>query len=69
VPPRTRRLSLRVRTRFLVSVLVGLAWAGFSAWLALRLIADLGASIGVLAAIAVVAGIALVPGCGSRRIW
>jgi hypothetical protein len=43
--------------------------AGFSTWLALRLIADLGASIGVLAAIAVVAGIALVPGCGSRRIW
>jgi poly-beta-1,6-N-acetyl-D-glucosamine synthase len=56
------RFYLRVRTRFALTVLAGLAWAAFSTWIALGWIADLGRVITLPGAIAVIAGIAIVPG-------
>jgi biofilm PGA synthesis N-glycosyltransferase PgaC len=56
------RFYLRVRTRFLLSVAAGLAWAAFSTWVALGWIEDLGRVITLPVAIAVVAGIAIIPG-------
>jgi biofilm PGA synthesis N-glycosyltransferase PgaC len=61
-PVQYRRLYLRVRTRFLISVAASLAWAGFSTWISLRWIADLAAVISLPVAVAVVAGIAIIPG-------
>jgi biofilm PGA synthesis N-glycosyltransferase PgaC len=59
---RRERLYLRVRTRFLVSVLAGLAWASFSLWLSLPWIAELGRALTLPVAVLVVFGIAIVPG-------
>jgi len=56
------RFYLRVRTRFLLTVAAGIAWAAFSSWLALGWIDDLGRVITLPAAILVIAGIAVVPG-------
>jgi biofilm PGA synthesis N-glycosyltransferase PgaC len=56
------RFYLRVRTRFLVSVAIGLAWAGFSTWIGLGWIDDLGRVISLPAAILVIAAIAILPG-------
>jgi poly-beta-1,6-N-acetyl-D-glucosamine synthase len=56
------RFYLRVRTRFLLTVLVGLLWAGFSAWVALSWIDDLGQAITLPLAVGVIAGVAIVPG-------
>ena len=36
--PTWRRFYLRVRTRFLISVCLGLAWAGFSTWIAINVL-------------------------------
>lgn len=53
---------MRVRTRFIISVVAGLLWAGFSAWIALTWIDDLSRSITPVGAWALVLGIAIIPG-------
>ena len=63
-----RRLYLRIRTRFLLSVLAGAVWVAFSAWLALGWIGDLAGAITLPGAIFVVAGMALVPGYLSMQL-
>ena len=62
VPVSDRRFYLRVRTRFLISVAVALAWAGFSLWLSIPWIEDLASYVTLPIAILIVAGIALIPG-------
>lgn len=62
VPLRSGRLYLRVRTRFLLSVLAGAAWAALSAWISAGWILDLSGEVTVVGAAALVAGIAIVPG-------
>lgn len=61
-PPEWQRRYLRVRTRFLISVGVSLAWAAFSLWLSLPWIRDLGETITAPLAVLVVLGIAIIPG-------
>ncbi len=56
------RFYLRVRTRFTLTVLAGLAWAALSTWIALGWIGELGHVITLPLAIAVIAGIAIIPG-------
>ena len=53
---------LQLDLRFWLSVLIGLAWAGLSTWLALPWIDDLGNSITLPLAIFVIGGIAIFPG-------
>jgi biofilm PGA synthesis N-glycosyltransferase PgaC len=59
---RPARIYLRVRTRFFLTMLAGLAWAAFSLWLSLPWIDQLGHSITLPAAVLVIVGIAIVPG-------
>lgn len=66
-PPAPWRIAghgfyLSVRVRFVASVLAGLAWAGFSAWLALPWISELGRLLTLPIAAAVIAAIAIIPG-------
>lgn len=61
-PPPPYLPYLKVTTRFWITVLVGLAWMGISAWIAWPWIEDLAATISLPGAIALVAGIALIPG-------
>lgn len=62
-PPReSRRLYLRLHLKLALVVGIALAWAGFSLWLAIPWIAELGSSITLPLAIAVIGGIAIVPG-------
>jgi biofilm PGA synthesis N-glycosyltransferase PgaC len=58
----TRLPYLQLDLRFWLSVFFGLAWAGFSTWLALPWIDDLGNSITLPLAIFVIGGIAIFPG-------
>ncbi len=53
---------IRVRTRFLLSVTIALAWAIFSTWLSLHWIQELAEMISLVPAIVIVAGIAIIPG-------
>lgn len=53
---------LKVRTRFVISLLVAFCWAAFAAWFATRWIDDLAAVFTMPVAILVVAGIAVIPG-------
>lgn len=67
VPPRRegergRLPYMRISTRFALSVLCGLLWAGLSAWLAAPWIAQLADTISLPAAIFVITGLALIPG-------
>jgi biofilm PGA synthesis N-glycosyltransferase PgaC len=57
-----RRFYLRVRTRFAIATVCALAWAGFSAWLSIPWIRDLGEVLTLPVAILVIAGIAILPG-------
>ena len=57
-----RRLSLSVYKRFFISVVLGLAWAGLSIWIALPWFQDLGRAITVPVAALIIGGIAIVPG-------
>jgi biofilm PGA synthesis N-glycosyltransferase PgaC len=57
-----RRFYLRVRTRFFISVLAGLAWVAFSTWLALPWIRELGETVTVPVATLIILGIAIIPG-------
>jgi len=66
-PPAPWRIAghgfyLSVRTRFAACVLSGLLWAGFSTWLALPWIAELGRAMTLPLAAVLVAGIAIIPG-------
>ena len=60
--PAPRKLYLKVRTRFVLTLLVAAGWAGFSLWLSFPWIYDLSQLITLPAALAVVGGIAIVPG-------
>jgi biofilm PGA synthesis N-glycosyltransferase PgaC len=57
-----RRLYLRVRTRFLITVAAGLVWAGFSIWIAIPWIYDLAQLVTLPVALAIILGIAVIPG-------
>lgn len=57
-----RRFYLTVRTRFAIATAAALAWAGFSAWISIPWVRDLGDVITLPAAILVIVGIAIIPG-------
>jgi biofilm PGA synthesis N-glycosyltransferase PgaC len=57
-----RRFYLRVRTRFAIATTTALAWAGFSAWISIPWVRDLGEVITLPLAIVVIACIAILPG-------
>lgn len=61
-PPSRRRMYIQLRLKLVLVAAVALAWAGFSLWLALPWINELGESITVPLAIVVIGGIAIVPG-------
>jgi poly-beta-1,6-N-acetyl-D-glucosamine synthase len=56
------RFYLRVRTRFLLSIVAGLAWAGLSAWIAIGWTESLGRVVTLPVAILIIGGIAIIPG-------
>ncbi len=60
--PSWRRFYLRVRTRVLISIALGLAWAGFSTWIALPWIRDFGEVVTLPVAVVIIAGVAIIPG-------
>jgi biofilm PGA synthesis N-glycosyltransferase PgaC len=60
--PTPRKLYLKVRTRFLLTLVVAASWAGLSLWLSFPWIYDLSELITTPAALLVVGGIAIVPG-------
>ena len=57
-----RRFYIPLRLKLVFVALCSLGWAGFSLWLALPWISDLGQSITVPLAAALIAGIAIIPG-------
>jgi biofilm PGA synthesis N-glycosyltransferase PgaC len=57
-----RRLYIALHLKLALVVGIGLAWAGFSLWLAIPWIEELGSSITVPLAAAVIIGIAILPG-------
>jgi poly-beta-1,6-N-acetyl-D-glucosamine synthase len=59
---RDRRLYLSVRTKFTLSLLLGLLWAAFSLWIARTWLAEFSAIVGAIPAHLVVFGIAIIPG-------
>lgn len=61
-PVPRRRFYLRLRTRFLVATTLALAWAGFSAWISIPWVRQLGETITLPVAILVILGIAIIPG-------
>ncbi|HEY7122086.1 MAG TPA: glycosyltransferase [Solirubrobacterales bacterium] len=61
-PEQRRRFYIPLRLKLLFVALVSLSWVGFSLWLAIPWIADLGQSITVPLAAALIAGIAIIPG-------
>jgi poly-beta-1,6-N-acetyl-D-glucosamine synthase len=60
--PFPRRLYLKVRTRFLLTIIAAASWAAVSVWLSFPWIYDLSRVITTPAALIVIAGIAIVPG-------
>src|SRR6476619_3230579 len=62
LPEHHSRFYLPLRLKLLFVALCSLGWVGFSLWLAIPWINDLGASITVPVAAAVIAGIAIIPG-------
>lgn len=61
-PPPRGGHYLRIATRFRLSMLCGLAWVGFSAWIATPWIEQLAATITLPGAAILIVGIALIPG-------
>jgi biofilm PGA synthesis N-glycosyltransferase PgaC len=62
LPEHHRRLYIPLRLKLVLVALVSLSWVGFSLWLAVPWIQDLGQSITVPLAAALIAGIAIIPG-------
>jgi biofilm PGA synthesis N-glycosyltransferase PgaC len=61
-PQERRRLYVQLHLKLALVVGIALAWAGFSLWLAIPWIVELGHSITLPLAIAVIGGIAIFPG-------
>jgi len=61
-PGERRPLYVSLRLKLVLVIAIALGWAGFSLWLALPWISELGQSITLPLAIAVIFGIAIVPG-------
>ncbi|HEY6638588.1 MAG TPA: glycosyltransferase [Solirubrobacterales bacterium] len=62
LPNRHRRFYIPLRLKLLFVALCSLGWVGFSLWLAIPWITELGQSITIPLAAAVIAGIAIIPG-------
>src|SRR3954452_7208295 len=62
LPEHHRRFYIPLRVKLLFVALCSLGWVGFSLWLAIPWIEDLGASITVPVAAGLIAGIAIIPG-------
>ena len=62
LPEHHRRFYLPLKLKLVFVALCSLAWVGFSLWLAIPWIDELGQSITVPLAAAVIAGIAIIPG-------
>src|SRR3954465_4791538 len=62
LPDHNRRFYIPLRAKLVLVALFSLAWVGFSLWLAIPWIEDLGKSITVPVAAALIAGIAIIPG-------
>jgi poly-beta-1,6-N-acetyl-D-glucosamine synthase len=62
LPEHHRNFYIPLRVKLLFVALCSLGWVGFSLWLAIPWITDLGASITVPVAAALIAGIAIIPG-------
>jgi biofilm PGA synthesis N-glycosyltransferase PgaC len=61
-PGERRRTYVSLHLKLALVIAIALGWAGFSLWIALPWIAELGSSITLPLAIAVIFGIAIVPG-------
>ena len=62
LPEHHRRLYIPLKLKLVLVALCSLAWVGFSLWLAIPWIEELGKSITVPLAAALIAGIAIIPG-------
>src|SRR6266536_1348229 len=62
LPEHHRRFYIPLRLKLVFVALCSLAWVGFSLWLAIPWIDELGQSITVPLAAALIAGIAIIPG-------
>ncbi len=62
LPDHHRRFYIPLRLKLLLVAFFSLAWVGFSLWLAIPWIEELGKSITVPIAAALIAGIAIIPG-------
>jgi biofilm PGA synthesis N-glycosyltransferase PgaC len=62
LPEQHRRLYIPLKLKLALVALVSLSWVGFSLWLAIPWIEELGQSITVPLAAALIAGIAIIPG-------
>src|SRR4029077_6312357 len=62
LPDHHRRFYIPLRLKLLLVAFCSLAWVGFSLWLAVPWIEELGQSITVPLAAALIAGIAIIPG-------
>jgi poly-beta-1,6-N-acetyl-D-glucosamine synthase len=62
LPQHHRRFYIPLKLKLVFVALCSLAWVGFSLWLAIPWIQDLGQSITVPLAAALIAGIAIIPG-------
>jgi biofilm PGA synthesis N-glycosyltransferase PgaC len=62
LPEHYRRLYVPLKLKLVLVALCSLAWVGFSLWLAIPWIEELGKSITVPLAAALIAGIAIIPG-------
>src|SRR5689334_4846551 len=62
LPDHHRRFYIPLKLKLVLVAFFSLAWVGFSLWLAIPWIEDLGQSITVPIAAALIAGIAIIPG-------
>src|SRR6266576_2648219 len=62
LPEDRRRFYIPLKLKLLLVAFCSLAWVGFSLWLAIPWIEELGKSITVPLAAALIAGIAIIPG-------
>jgi biofilm PGA synthesis N-glycosyltransferase PgaC len=69
VPDRARPRRLRLRGRFLLTILFGALWAGLSVWVDREWAADLDAAITYPGAWLVICGIAIIPGYLNAQLF